>query len=91
MDHAERPCSDLFEDVVVVVDGVGGLDVHRLGDVLGVDVEHELVVVLHLALLPADLLPGGRVDWKTKKKKNLVINITLIIIVYPGQPIQAGI
>ena len=64
VDDAERACADLLEDVVVVVDAVGRLDVHRLRDVLGVDVEHELVVVLDLALLAADLLAGVGVDWK---------------------------
>ena len=58
VDDAEGAGADLLEDVVVVVDGVLRLDVHRLRDVLGVDVEDELVVVLHLALLAADLLAG---------------------------------
>ena len=63
VDDAEGAGADLLEDVVVVVDAVGRLDVHRLRDVLGVDVEHELVVVLDLALLAADLLAGVGVDW----------------------------
>ena len=63
VDDAEGACADLLEDVVVVVDAVGRLDVHRLRDVLGVDVEHELVVVLDLALLTPDLLAGVGVDW----------------------------
>ena len=56
VDDAERARADLLQDVVVVVDAVLRLDVDRLRDVLGVNVEHELVVVLHLALLTADLL-----------------------------------
>ena len=62
VDDAERARADLLEDVVVVVDAVLRLDVHRLRDVLGVDVEHELVVVLDLALLPPDLLAGVGID-----------------------------
>ena len=62
VDDAERARADLLEDVVVVVDAVLRLDVHRLRDVLGVDVEHELVIVLDLALLPPDLLAGVGID-----------------------------
>ena len=65
VDDAERARADLLEDVVVVVDAVLRLDVHRLRDVLGVDVEHELVVVLDLALLTPDLLAGVRINWKS--------------------------
>ena len=66
VDDAEGAGADLLEDVVVVVDGVLRLDVHRLRDVLGVDVEDELVVVLHLALLTPDLL-AGLINWKLAK------------------------
>ena len=62
--HAERPGADLLEDLVVVVHAGLGVDLHGLGDVLGVDVEHELVVVLDLALLSPDLLAGVRINWK---------------------------
>lgn len=55
VDDAEGAGADLLQDVVVVVDAVPGLDVHGLGNVLGVDVEDELVVVLDLALLPSNL------------------------------------
>ena len=58
VNNTEGAGTDLLQDVVVVVDAVPGLDVHGLGNVLGVDVKDELVVVLDLALLPADLLAG---------------------------------
>ena len=72
MHNSKGPGPDLLEDVVVIVDRVLGLDVHRLRDVLGVDVEHELVVVLDLALLTPDLLPGSRV--------NLVLGLGLLLL-----------
>ena len=66
VDNSECSSSDLFQDLVVVVDAVLGLDLHRLGDVLGVDVEHELVVVSDLALLATDLLAGVRINCKNR-------------------------
>ena len=62
VDDAERARADLLEDVVVVVDAVLRLDVHRLRDVLGVDVEHKLVVVPDLALLATDFLASFRIN-----------------------------
>ena len=46
----------------MIVDAVLGLDLHRLGNVLGVDVKHELVVVSDLALLTSDLLASLRIN-----------------------------
>ena len=66
VDHTECSGSDLFQDLVVIVHAVLGLDLHRLGDVLGVDVEHELVVVSDLALLATDLLAGVRINCKNR-------------------------
>ena len=62
VDDAEGAGADLLEDVVVVVHALLGLDVHRLRDVLGVDVEDKLVVVLDLAFLTADLLSSLGID-----------------------------
>ena len=62
VDDAEGAGADLLEDVVVVVHALLGLDVHRLRDVLGVNVEHKLVVVLDLAFLTADLLSSLGID-----------------------------
>ena len=42
------------------------IDTH-LGDVLGVDIKDELVVVLDLALLAADLLSGLGIDCGKRK------------------------
>ena len=60
--HAECPGANLLEDLVVVVHAGLGVDLHRLGDVLGVDVEHELVVVPDLALLATDFLASFRIN-----------------------------
>ena len=62
VDDAKGSSSDLLKDVVVVVHRILSLDVHRLRDVLGVDVEDKLVVVLHLDLLTANLFAGVRID-----------------------------
>ncbi len=62
MHNAKGTGADLLEDLVVVIHAVLRLDVHRLGDVLRVDVEHELIVVLDLDLLAADLLARVRID-----------------------------
>ena len=73
VDNTECSGADLFQDLVVIVDTVLGLDLHRLGDVLSVDVEHELVVVAHLALLATDLLAGVRVNCGNSKDRLGVI------------------
>ena len=62
VDNSESSGSDLFQDLVVIVHAVLGLDLHRLGDVLGVDVEDELVIVSDLALLATDLLASVRIN-----------------------------
>ena len=62
VDNTECSGSDLLQDLVVIVDTVLGLDLHGLGDVLGVDVKHELVVVSDLALLTSDLLASLRIN-----------------------------
>ena len=67
VDHTECSGSDLFQDLVVIVDAVLGLDLHRLGDVLCVDVEDKLVVVSDLALLATDLLASIRINWKKER------------------------
>ena len=73
VDNPECSGSDLFQDLVVIVHTVLGLDLHRLGDVLGVDVEHELVVVPHLALLATDLLAGVRINCKNGEIRILIL------------------
>ena len=50
----------------MVIDALLGLDVHRLRNILGIDVENELVIVLDLALLASDLLASVRINWKKK-------------------------
>ena len=62
VDDSEGSGSNLLQDLVVIVDAVLGLDLHRLGNVLGVDVKHELVVVSALALLTSDLLASLRIN-----------------------------
>ena len=62
VDNSECSSSDLFQDLVVIVHAVLGLDLHWLGDVLGVDVEHELVVVPDLTLLTTDFLASFRIN-----------------------------
>ena len=68
VDNTECSGSDLLQDLIVIVDTVLGLDLHGLGDVLGVDVKHELVVVSDLALLAADLLAGIRINCGNKRQ-----------------------
>ena len=67
VDNSESSGSDFFQDLVVIVHAVLGLDLHRLGDVLGVDVEDELIVVSDLALLATDLLASIRINWKKER------------------------
>ena len=62
VDDSEGSGSNLLQDLVVIVDAVLGLDLHGLGDVLGVDIKHELVVVSDLALLTTDLLTSLRIN-----------------------------
>ena len=62
VDHTECSSADLLQDLVVIVDTVLGLDLHGLGDVLGVDVKHELVVVPDLTLLTTDFLASFRIN-----------------------------
>ena len=62
VDDSEGSGSNLLQDLVVIVDAVLGLDLHRLRDVLGVDIKHELVVVSDLALLTTDLLTSLRIN-----------------------------
>ena len=62
VDHSEGSGSDLLQDLIVIVDTVLSLDLHRLRDVLGVDVKHELVVVPDLTLLTTDFLASFRIN-----------------------------
>ena len=62
VDHTECSSADLLQDLVVIIHAVLGLDLHGLGDVLGVDVEHKLVVVPDLALLATDFLASFRIN-----------------------------
>ena len=77
VDNAECSGSDLLQDLVVIVHAVLGLDLHRLGDVLGVDVEDELVVVSDLAFLATDLLTGVRINCKNRDSRGLILMIFL--------------
>jgi hypothetical protein len=46
----------------VVIDTVLGLDLDRLWDVFGVDVEDKLVIIPDFTLLPANLLSSVRIN-----------------------------
>ena len=87
VDNSESSGSDLFQDLVVIVHAVLGLDLHRLGDVLGVDVEDELVVVSDLAFLATDLLAGVRINCKDRDRKVgliLMIFLKLTLVLSSG-------
>jgi hypothetical protein len=43
VDNPEGSGSNLFQDVVMIIDTLLGLDVHRLRNILGVDVENKLI------------------------------------------------
>ena len=66
MDNSKGTSSNLLQDVIMVIDALLGLDVHRLRNILGIDVENELVIVLDLALLASDLLASVRINWRKK-------------------------
>ena len=70
MYNSKGSSSNLLQDVIVIIDTLLSLDVHGLRHVLGVDVEHELVVVLDLALLASDLLPVEGSTRSSKMVKN---------------------
>ena len=55
--HAEGPRADLLQNLVMVIDAVV-LDVDGLRYELGVDVEHELVVVVRMLGAATDFLAG---------------------------------
>jgi hypothetical protein len=50
VDDAERARADLLQDVVAVVHALLSLDVHRLRNILGVNVEHELKIIEFLKI-----------------------------------------
>ena len=60
--HSKGSSANLLEDVVVVVHAVLGLDLYGLRDVLGIDVEHKLVVIPDFTFLSANLLASFRVN-----------------------------
>ena len=60
--HAKGSSANFLKNVVVIVYAVLCLDLDRLRDVLGVDVEHKLVVVPDLALLATDFLASFRIN-----------------------------
>ena len=66
MDNSKGTSSNLLQDVIVIIDTLLSLDVHRLRNILGIDVENELVIVLDLALLASDLLASVRINWRKK-------------------------
>ena len=60
--HAKGSSANLLKDVVVIVHAVLSLDLDWLRNVLGVDVEHKLVIVPDLALLTTDFLASFRIN-----------------------------
>ena len=60
--HAKGSSANFLKNVVVIVYAVLCFDLDRLRDVLGVDVEHKLVVVPDLALLATDFLASFRIN-----------------------------
>ena len=60
--HAKGSSANLLKDVVVIVNAVLSLDLDGLRDVLGVYVEHKLVIVPDLALLTTDFLASFRIN-----------------------------
>ena len=62
VDNTKCSSSDLLQDLIVVIHAVLGLDLHRLGYVLCIDVEHKLVVIPDFTFLSANLLASFRVN-----------------------------
>ena len=62
MDNSKGPGTDLFQDVVMIIDTVFGLDLNRLRDILSINIKDKLVIVSDFTLLSSNLLACIRIN-----------------------------
>ena len=60
--NSKGTSSDFFQDLIVIIDTVLTLDLNWLRNVLGIDIEYELIVIFDFAFLTANLLTSIRIN-----------------------------
>ena len=62
VNNSKGSSSDLLQHLIVIIDTVLSLDLHRLRNVLGVDIKNKLIIVTNFTLLTTDLLSSFRIN-----------------------------